>query len=676
VTLENSTVSGNAATRLASPLSHESPKGGAIYNAGGGRFNPASLMIVDSTLSDNAAQAHIGLGGAIYNDGASSGSATVQIVTSTLSGNSGGDGGGGVFSDGSLGGDALVQIAGSTLSGNGADTAGGGIRNVGAFFSARGTARLQISASTFADNSAADGGSIELFGEPDSTSLEVDTTIFAAGARGVTISNDGGTVTSHGHNLSSDGAEGVLTAATDRVDTDPMLGPLQDNGGPTFTHELLAGSPAIDAVPIGDSCSSEDQRGVPRPQGAACDIGAFERSSVVPAITRFSPLKGAPGITVIITGTAFTGATSVTFNGTAASYTVTSATRITATVPEGATTGPIGVATAFGPVTSAGTFSVAPRIIGFVPQSGDPGASVVITGNNFTGATAVRFNRIAATFQVDSNTQITATVPASATTGPVTVTTPGGTATSTGSYTVSPRITSFAPSSAVVGARVTINGANFTGALLVTFNGSSPATFTVNSATRITAIVPDSATSGPIVVVNVGGFATSAQALTVHVAPTVTGISPDRGGVGTPVVVNGTSFTGATAVTFNGRRASFTVDSAGQITAIVPAGATSGPIAVTTRAGTATSAASFAVAPRITSFTPSNGVIGTLVIVNGANFTGGPGVTFNGTRSSDVTVDSPTRLRAVVPAGATTGSIAVSTDAGTATSVKAFTVRP
>jgi hypothetical protein len=193
---------------------------------------------------------------------------------------------------------------------------------------------------------------------------------------------------------------------------------------------------------------------------------------------------------------------------------------------------------------------------------------------------------------------------------------------------------------------------------------------------RITAIVPDSATSGPIVVVNVGGFATSAKALTVHAAPTVTGISPDRGGVGTPVVVSGTSFTGATAVTFNGRRASFTVDSAGQITAIVPAGATSGPIAVTTPGGTATSAASFAAAPRITSCTPSNGVIGTIVVVNGANFTGAPGVTFNGTPSSNVTVDSPTRLRAVVPAGATTGSIAVSTDAGTATSVKAFTVRP
>ena len=487
VVLESTTLSDNSATRLAAPLSDDAPRGGAIYNDGAGHLTfPAILKIFDSTVSDNDAQTNIGLGGGIYNDGAFSGSATVEIVASTLSGNSAGDGGGGVYSDGSDGGHALVHIVDSTLSGNTADQIGGGIRHVGT----DGDARLEISGSTFADNSAEDGGSIELFGGP-STSLEVDSTIFAAGARGVTISNDGGTVTSHGYNLSSDGADGVLSAATDRVDTDPMLGPLQDNGGPTFTHELLTGSPAVDAIPIGDSCSPTDQRGVSRPQGAACDIGAFERSNVVPTITSFSPLKGAPGVTVTINGTKFSGAASVTFNGTPASYTVISATRITATVPAGATTGPIRVGTTFGPVTSAATFTVAPRITGFVPQGGDPGAGVVITGSNFTGATAVRFNGIAAAFHVDSSTQITATVPASATTGPLAVTTPGGTATSTGSYTVGPRITSFTPSSAAAGTSVVINGVNFTGTLLVTFNGSSPASFTVNSATRITAIVPD-----------------------------------------------------------------------------------------------------------------------------------------------------------------------------------------
>ena len=191
-----------------------------------------------------------------------------------FSGNSAGDGGGGVYSDGSDGGHALVHIVDSTLSGNTADQIGGGIRHVGT----DGDARLEISGSTFADNSAEGGGSIETLG--GSTSLEVDSTIFAAGARGVTISNDGGSVTSHGYNLSSDGADGVLSAATDRVDTDPMLGPLQNNGGPTFTHELLTGSPAVDAIPIGDSCSPTDQRrGLP-PAGRRVRhrrLRAFER---------------------------------------------------------------------------------------------------------------------------------------------------------------------------------------------------------------------------------------------------------------------------------------------------------------------------------------------------------------------------------------------------------------
>jgi hypothetical protein len=57
---------------------------------------------------------------------------------------------------------------------------------------------------------------------------------------------------------------------------DPRLGPLADNGGPTRTHALLLGSPAVDAASTPD-CPTTDQRGVSRPQGAACDIGSYER---------------------------------------------------------------------------------------------------------------------------------------------------------------------------------------------------------------------------------------------------------------------------------------------------------------------------------------------------------------------------------------------------------------
>jgi hypothetical protein len=82
-------------------------------------------------------------------------------------------------------------------------------------------------------------------------------------------------VTSLGYNL-EDGTSCGLTATGDLVVADAMLGPLQDNGGPTETHDLLPGSPAIDAGSMDCPPPDTDQRGVARPQGAGCDIGAVE----------------------------------------------------------------------------------------------------------------------------------------------------------------------------------------------------------------------------------------------------------------------------------------------------------------------------------------------------------------------------------------------------------------
>src|SRR4030095_17063996 len=127
---------------------------------------------------------------------------------------------------------------------------------------------------------------------------------------------------------------------------------------------------------------------------------------------------------VDITGTGFFGASAVTFNNTNATFMVDSNTHITATVPAGATTGPIKVTTPGGTATSATNFTVAGgafAITSFNPMSGVIGTSVVITGVGFTGVHRVRFNGTSATFTVKSNTQITATVPAGATTGPISV---------------------------------------------------------------------------------------------------------------------------------------------------------------------------------------------------------------------------------------------------------------
>jgi hypothetical protein len=126
-----------------------------------------------------------------------------------------------------------------------------------------------------------------------------------------------------------------------------------------------------------------------------------------------------------------------------------STTSATAVVPAGATTGRIHVYTAAGQATSATNFTVtpvpAPTISSFTPTFGPTGTSVKIMGTNFSGTvsgasfttTGVTFNNVTATFAVNSATQITATVPSTATTGPIKVTTPGGTATSSSNFTVS-----------------------------------------------------------------------------------------------------------------------------------------------------------------------------------------------------------------------------------------------
>jgi len=170
------------------------------------------------------------------------------------------------------------------------------------------------------------------------------------------------------------------------------------------------------------------------------------RLTGAPTIAGFRPSSGRVGTSVTITGTGFTGATSVQFNGAkATTYVVVSSTQITATIPSGAATGKISVTTPGGTATSSGSLTVigAPTIASFRPTSGRVGTSVTITGTGFNGATAVKFNGVGATYTVESPTQIRATVPSGAATGKISVTTPGGTAISSGSFTVT--FVTFAP---------------------------------------------------------------------------------------------------------------------------------------------------------------------------------------------------------------------------------------
>ena len=233
--------------------------------------NHATLTISNSTVSGNSNNDG---GGGIENDGG-----TLAISNSTLSGNSA-NAGGGIFSAG-----GMLTISNSTLSGNSA-VFGGGIFNDGR----DGSAPLTISNSTLSGNSATAGAGI--FNEGAAATTTITDTILNPGA---IFNENNGTVTSHGYNLCSDaaggdtttGPGGFLNATGDVRNTDPKLGPLADNGGPTQTHALLPGSPAVDKGKNVDSLPT-DQRGTGFARtyddpananatgGDGTDIGAFE----------------------------------------------------------------------------------------------------------------------------------------------------------------------------------------------------------------------------------------------------------------------------------------------------------------------------------------------------------------------------------------------------------------
>ena len=166
--------------------------------------------------------------------------------------------------------------------------------------------------------------------------------------------------------------------------------------------------------------------------------------------------------------------------------------------------------------------AAAPAITSFNPTSGPIGTSVQINGTGFQDTSVVSgvtFNGVAATFTVNSDVMITATVPAGATDGAIAVTDSEGTATSATNFDVTPSpmptLTSFNPTSGAVGTSVVITGTGFTGASAVTFGGTAATAFTINSDTQITATVPTGATTGPIVVTTPGGTATSTTDFTV-----------------------------------------------------------------------------------------------------------------------------------------------------------------
>ena len=226
--------------------------GGGIYNGDG-----ATLNLTESTVSDNATVNQPG--GGIYGFFNSA----VNVTRSTISNNVGGDVAGGLRTLGN------ATIVNSTISGN-TSTAWHG----GALFATDGT--VAISNSTIVGNNSpggtAGGLMVATFGAPVSVTI-ADSVIADNGTYNCQVEGGGAAVlTSLGGNVTTDPSCAPIASDQDVGPSGALVDALADNGGPTLTHALLAGSPAIDAA-VG-ACPATDQRGVTR--DAVCDVGAFE----------------------------------------------------------------------------------------------------------------------------------------------------------------------------------------------------------------------------------------------------------------------------------------------------------------------------------------------------------------------------------------------------------------
>ncbi len=173
--------------------------------------------------------------------------------------------------------------------------------------------------------------------------------------------------------------------------------------------------------------------GVHVPDGVAYSMNVGLKSFVAPVVLHSAKVNASVGVL----GQGFNNATGILFGTGAGTFTLVSDTFITAKLVAGATTGLITVQEPTGNLTSAQNFKVGPSITGFSPPSGPVGTQVKITGMSLSQATTVKFGTVKATaFTVNSNTQVTATVPTGAVTGKISITTPGGTASSATSFTV------------------------------------------------------------------------------------------------------------------------------------------------------------------------------------------------------------------------------------------------
>jgi RHS repeat-associated protein len=391
---------------------------------------------------------------------------------------------------------------------------------------------------------------------------------------------------------------------------------------------------------------------------------------LAPVITGISPSGGPAGTQVQVAGSGFgsTQGTSIfSFNGTTGNVVTWSDTLITVTVPASATAGRVWVAQGSLFSNTNLNFTVPdPKIVSLVPTTGVVGTQVTINGSGFRssqGSNSVTFNNNTASIVSWSDTQIVATVPASAKTGPVTIT---GSNQDVVFTLPSPVVTSLSPSTGPNGTSVQIIGSGFgasQGSSTVTFNGVA-ATATAWSDTSITAAVPSTATSG-VVVVKVGGISSVSNTSFSVPPPHVSSVTPNVGTAGTQITVTGSGFhatQGPGNVVFNNNTTATIISwSDTQIVATVPVGASTGAMTVWQNVYGNSDVAFSLISPRITGLVPASGPVGTQVQINGSGFgatQGGSSVQISGVVATVVSW-SDNQIVATVPAASHSGAIAV-----------------
>lgn len=317
-----------------------------------------------------------------------------------------------------------------------------------------------------------------------------------------------------------------------------------------------------------------------------------------------------------------------------------------------------------------------PAITSFDPAEAVEGTTVTISGSNFYGVTAVSFGGVpAASFAVVNATTITAIVGNGAP-GEVVVTNATGTAKKDGFiFHGPPLLTAFTPSSAKTGDTITITGKFLTDVTAVTLGGTPVASFIINSHTSITAVA-GAGSSGSVSVASPYGPA-SLPGFTYYPPPVITSFTPSAGDKGTVITITGNNFTNVSKVLVGGVPvASFTVQSAAAITAVISEGGT-GSVAVTTQGGTAVSSGIFAFPrPSITSFSPLSGPAGTTVTITGTNFRSdvNANYVYFGAVKAAVKTASRTALTVTVPTGATYVPLTVTVNNNTAYAGQPFNV--